>query len=156
MACVEGLLPEPLNSIVLDMFWAYACWHALAKLRLHTETTVDILNDFTQMFGATTRKFALACKDINIRELPYEEASRGRREVNLQVKAARKKPPTDSDGKTAARGSKKKTLNLSTFKFHSLGHYPEAIQRCGTIDNYSTQVVSMGYLPSDYLDLLIR
>ena len=37
--------------------------------------------------------------------------------------------------------SKKKTLNLNTYKFHALGDYVATIRLFGTTDSYSTQVV---------------
>jgi hypothetical protein len=36
----EGLLPEPFNGMLLRLLYKAAEWHALAKLRLHTETTL--------------------------------------------------------------------------------------------------------------------
>jgi hypothetical protein len=37
---------------------------------------------------------------------------------------------------------KPKVLNLNTYKFHSLGDYPDIIKQYGTMDSYSTQLVS--------------
>lgn len=34
-----------------------------------------------------------------------------------------------------------KKLNLSTYKFHALGDYVQAIRQFGTTDNYTTQIV---------------
>jgi hypothetical protein len=36
-----------------------------------------------------------------------------------------------------------KTLNLNTYKFHSLGDYASTIRMYGTTDSYTTEVVSM-------------
>ena len=36
----EGLLPEPHNTIVLQLLFTLATWHALAKLAMHTDTTL--------------------------------------------------------------------------------------------------------------------
>ena len=142
LPCLDGLLASAdprLNELILDLFWELSCWHALAKLRLHTETTLSILERFTETFGAATRRFAAACDDIDTRELPNEEAARGRREVNLAAKG--KKSTKKVSG--IVTGSKQKKLNLSTFKYHHLGHYPWAIRRCGTTDNYTTQTVCL-------------
>lgn len=139
--CVEGLLPKPFDDIVLTLVWLCAFWHAMAKLQIHTETTVDILEDCTRTLGKATRKFASACEELDTRELPNEEAARGRREVNVAANQKSSKGKQRLRKKNTQSGAKKKTLNLSTFKYHSLGHYPMAIRQCGTIDNYSTQVV---------------
>ncbi|THG92753.1 hypothetical protein EW026_g8258 [Hermanssonia centrifuga] len=125
--CIDGLLPKPLNKIILDMLWDLAVWHALAKLRLHTETTLRIFEKATTNMGTTVRRFAFACKDIDTRELPSEEAARGRREA------------AQGKGRNAP-GNKQRLLNLSTFKWHDLGHYVDIIRKLGTTDNYSTQV----------------
>lgn len=141
MPCVEGLLPEPFDAIVLTLVWLCAFWHAMAKLQIHTETTVHILEDCTRTLGIATRKFASACEDLDTRELPNEEAARGCREVNVAANQMSNKGKQPQKKKKKQSGAKKKILNLSTFKWHSLGHYPMAIRQCGTIDNYSTQVV---------------
>ncbi|THG93081.1 hypothetical protein EW026_g8053 [Hermanssonia centrifuga] len=125
--CIDGLLPEPLNKIVLDMLWDLAVWHALAKLRLHTETTLRIFEKATTNVGTTVRRFAFTCKDIDTRELPSKEVARGRHEA--------------AQGKgRSAPGNKQQLLNLSTFKWHDLGHYVAIIRQLGTTENYSTQV----------------
>jgi len=36
----DGLLDPCNNVIVMDLLFELATWHALAKLRLHTESTV--------------------------------------------------------------------------------------------------------------------
>lgn len=85
MPCVEGLFPGAMDTCVQVLLWTYACWHALAKSRVHTETTVEILEDFTRTLGQTTRQFATACDSLDTRELPSEEAARGRREARNVV-----------------------------------------------------------------------
>ncbi|KAK0243613.1 hypothetical protein EDD85DRAFT_918032 [Armillaria nabsnona] len=37
MPCFEGLFPPKLDRLVLDLLFLFACWHANAKLRMHTE-----------------------------------------------------------------------------------------------------------------------
>ncbi|THG95202.1 hypothetical protein EW026_g6403 [Hermanssonia centrifuga] len=125
LPCIEGLLPSPLEKIVLDLLWDLAVWHALAKLRLHTDTSLSILDQATTNVGTSVRRFARACANIDTRELPREEAARGRREV--------------AKGKVVA-GKKQKKLNLQTFKWHDMGHVVSMIRKCGTTDGYSTQV----------------
>ncbi|KIM83848.1 hypothetical protein PILCRDRAFT_68635, partial [Piloderma croceum F 1598] len=40
----DGLLPEPHNSAVLDLLFVIAHWHGLAKLHMHHDLTLDILD----------------------------------------------------------------------------------------------------------------
>ena len=39
----EGLLSEPFNGMLLRLLYKAAEWHALAKLRLHTDSTLNRL-----------------------------------------------------------------------------------------------------------------
>jgi hypothetical protein len=119
----------------LDLLWELSLWHALAKLRLHTETTVTILEATTTNLGTAVRRFEKSCRDIDTRELPKEVVARTRRDAKANTSGRK--------GKQAASGSKKKTLNLKTFKWHAIGHLPHFIRRHGTSDSYSTQVVRL-------------
>lgn len=53
----EGLLPEPHNTTVLQLLFTFAHWHGLAKLRLHTDATLAILDDETTKLGQQLRAF---------------------------------------------------------------------------------------------------
>lgn len=135
--CIAGLITPPSRAkAVLDFLWEAASRHALAKLRLHSETTVRILEASTNTLGKATRDFAAACDDLNTRELPSEDAARGRRE---DARASR----GDAKGKAPLKsgGSKRKTLNLKTFKYHDRSHTADCIRSGGTTDCYSTQTV---------------
>jgi hypothetical protein len=69
-------------------------------------------------------------------ELPKEAAARGRRMTGQKGTAA--KPPAVP--KTPGP-SRKKTLNLETYKLHAMGDYVNTIRAYGTVDSYSTQSV---------------
>ena len=43
------------NMIVMDLLFELAMWHALAKLRLHTKSTVHALETLTTRLGAALR-----------------------------------------------------------------------------------------------------
>ncbi|ETW76906.1 hypothetical protein HETIRDRAFT_242215, partial [Heterobasidion irregulare TC 32-1] len=75
--CFEGLLEEPHNRIVMDLLFELVTWHALAKLHLHTDTTLRIFEQVTTSLGALIRKFVLiTCVHFDTKELPSEEAAR--------------------------------------------------------------------------------
>ena len=140
----EGLLPSPHNSTILDLLYTLATWHALAKLRLHTEWSVTYLEVVTRALGRKLRAFVKStCEKYDTRELPREVAARGRRKSAL---AARKpaKPRKMVVGKTSRTqtNARKKAFSLRTYKLHALGDYPRAIRTFGTTDVYSTQPVS--------------
>jgi hypothetical protein len=126
----EYLVPPPHNEIIADLLYELATWHALAKLRLHTDTTVRFLEGSTTRLGTVMRMFAsTTCKAFYTVELPSEETARRRRAVLA------------ANGMQVALRRKAKNLNTATYKFHALGDYANAIRRFGTTDNYSTQTV---------------
>jgi hypothetical protein len=121
------------------MLFNLATWHAYAKLHLHTEKTIDFFGTTTFFVGKSVRKFQqTTCKYYYTTEIPQECAARGRRVAALAAKYGSRLNST-----TPLSGLRQKTLNLgSTYKFHALRDYPATIQRFGTTDNYSTQIVS--------------
>lgn len=127
----EDLLPEPYNGILLDLLFVLAEWHALAKLRLHTESTLNLLNNNTRSLGQLLRRFQnkVCAAYPNTRELDKEEAARGRRQKGKQTA-------------TTSTTKKVKSFNWITYKFHALGDYVPAIRWFGTTDSYSTQTAS--------------
>jgi hypothetical protein len=105
---------------------------------MHTEDTLSSFNTATMVLGKTVHIFLkTTCSYYHTTELPHEYAARGHREAKL----AAKQPLSSGKGKERS-GPKLKALNLSTYKFHALGHYPNTIRRFGTTDSFSTQPVS--------------
>lgn len=137
----EGLLPEPHNSIVMDMLFTLAVWHALAKLRLHTDSTLAGLETETSVLGKVIRHFLrTTCEAYATKELPGEQQQRARRQSKKDGAKGTTKPTP------IATTVKRKSLNLLTYKFHALGDYVKTILRFGTSDSYSTQVVSGNFV----------
>ncbi|PIL33276.1 hypothetical protein GSI_04726 [Ganoderma sinense ZZ0214-1] len=130
MPAFEGLLDLPDDQTVADLLFELANWHALAKLRLHTTVTLDIFRAATgHMYDAIRRFAAKACPNYDTHELPSEAAARVRR---AKASNPNVQPST---------GRKPIAFNVHhTYKFHSLGDYPDYIERSGPTDNYNTQV----------------
>ncbi|KAF9538745.1 hypothetical protein CPC08DRAFT_610951, partial [Agrocybe pediades] len=64
------------NKIVRNLLFEFATWHALAKLRLHTETTIEELETSTARLGSLLRKFKKdVCSQYRTKDLPHEEAA---------------------------------------------------------------------------------
>ena len=137
-----------------------ATWHGFAKLRLHTETTVQDLENSTARLGDQLRNFMkTVCPEYNTYDLPSEEAARSRR----RARKAAAPPPThvyddsgsEEDEKKEKKAKKKKRkkrktrqLTLDSYKLHALGGYAKAIRLYGTTDNYNSQTVCV----SNYYD----
>jgi len=141
----------------MRLLYHTAEWRSLAKLRMHTDSSLDLLEQVTTEFGKLMRDFHdMTCSDFNTMELPKETAARNRREAARNACNNNKlsstlpfKDPNTTIGASKHASStpkpsacKKKFFNLSTPKFHFLGDYVCYIRYAGTTDSYSTQLVS--------------
>jgi hypothetical protein len=112
-------------------------WHALAKLRMHTDETLGLLDTVTVKLGRQLRRFQkYTCVAFKTRELRREAERRQRRQSRSLVSNGE---ATVSTHQTARRS---KTFNLQTYKLHALGDYSTSIRNFGTTDSYSTEPVS--------------
>ena len=138
MPCFEGLFPQPFEKVILDLLFMLGTWHALAKLRIHSTSSLSFFDGVTKSLGQVLRCFTdFVCPNFKTHETPAEAARRARRAA---AKAAKQK---DSEGHSAAAptGQNEQSFNLETYKIHALGHYPLTIRQFGTTDSYSTQTV---------------
>jgi hypothetical protein len=125
-----------------------AFWHGLAKLRMHTDLTLTILDTATTALGGELRNFATTtCAAFNTMELRREVAARIRRTVSREKNqtGSRAQSSHDSDAKMHGQlrsSARSKKFNMNTYKIHALGDYVDTIRRLGTTDSYSTEVVS--------------
>ena len=72
----EGLLSEPYNTIILTLLYRTAEWHAFAKLRLHTESTLQHLESLTTELGKLMRNFRDVTQSaFETFELPKEKGA---------------------------------------------------------------------------------
>ena len=124
----DALLPEPYNKNVLALLFTCAHWHALAKLRMHTDETLSLLDTITERLGKRLRHFQRrTCTAFDTKELKREADSRQRRELKTGVAS------------TSQAARRQKTFNLETYKLHALGDYASSIRKYGTTDSYSTE-----------------
>ena len=143
----DGLFPEPHNTAVLQLLFICAHWHGMAKLRMHIDPTLDILDDVTVDIGNAFRTFNNETfPAFDTRELPREANARKRR----QAKKAQANPRSSNQALDTSPdledeeldGPRRKTINLQTYKCHALGDYASTIRRYGSTDSYSTERVS--------------
>ncbi|KAG9014300.1 hypothetical protein FRB90_005422 [Tulasnella sp. 427] len=138
--CLEDLFPEPFNTHVLRLIHTLALWHGLAKLRQHTDATLDQLSAATRMLGKELRSFVSeVCPSFDTTETPKERSARDRREAAQTAKSTRTAGATQK-GKAKTSSALPKTFSLRTIKIHLLGHYVPTIRWFGTTDSYSTQI----------------
>jgi hypothetical protein len=73
-------------TYLISLFRLGAEWHTLAKMRLHTDSTLAWLDESTKAFGKQIRRFqSYTCSFFDTRELPQEEAARSRRQKKKKV-----------------------------------------------------------------------
>ena len=113
----------------------YRCaeWHALAKLRMHTEASLSRFEKTSRQLGRILRNFRdKTTQAYRTFELPRERVARQRRRQAED-------PSKTASGQSSA--PKPKGLNLKTYKFHAIGDYIRTIVQFGTTDSYTTQIV---------------
>ena len=99
---------------MIELLFILATWHALAKLHVHTDTSLMLLDTTTTALGNALRYFVrVTCPEFDTFETSAEYAKRQRR-----------------------------TFSLKTVKLHFLGDYVSCIKMFGTIDNYNSALVS--------------
>ena len=140
MPVFDGLLPAKHNNDIQSLLFTTAEWHTLAKMRLHTDSTLAWLDESTKALGKQIRRFQThTCSFFDTRELPQEEAARSRRQKKMKVSNNAIAPAPSKA--TPSAGTKKKVFNLILIKLHALGDYVKTIKTFGTTDSYSTQPV---------------
>ena len=135
-----GLLPEPHNSTVCKLLFLLAHWHGLAKLWMHIDDMLELMEGVSRRLGNQLRMFANeTCTVFSTQELHREAESRRRCQAREGEHGL---PQTHVTG-----GRRPKVLNLCTYKLHALGDYLTQIRMYGTTDSYSTQSVMVFYWP---------
>ena len=130
---LEGLLPLEDGKTVADMIFELANWHALAKLRVHHDVTLENLQHATHHLYSTIQRFAETTAKQAVPELPSE--------TNARVRRAQSKPGGAKPGAGTRRLVSFNVMN--TVKYHSLGDYVDYIKRSGPTDNFTAEVVRM-------------
>ena len=138
ISAFEGLFP-PNHDVIIRVLLFHLCeWHALAKLRLHSNDSLALLDEALKKLGAQIRRFQEGtCEIFKTYELPSEAAARQRCQQG-QAESGRQVKPTPSTARL-------KKFNILTYKFHALGDYTRTIRMFRTTDSYTTQIVSRLY-----------
>ena len=145
----DGLFYEQDNRSISELLFLLATWHAYAKLRLHTDTTVGMLETVAKALCQALRRFAtVTCPQYTTKELP--------REVNARIKCQQAQATRGARANTTTSNAVKvKRFNLSTYKIHCIPDYPDAIRKYGTTDSYSTQTVGFLRPSTESTDLTV-
>ncbi|KAG6913290.1 hypothetical protein DXG01_008139, partial [Tephrocybe rancida] len=86
----EGLLNDLHDAAIANLLFQFAHWHGLAKLRLHSDFSVAILDEETTCLGNSLREFQkTTCPSFDTRELPKEEARERKAMVQTKSRPAK-------------------------------------------------------------------
>ncbi|KAG2757163.1 hypothetical protein P692DRAFT_201859216 [Suillus brevipes Sb2] len=133
----EGLFPAEHDAAVQSLLYQFAQWHALAKLRLHSDSTLTLFEETFSKLSRMLRKFRdRTCAAFNTVELPREKAARQRR-ATRQSEAG--------NNAQESGGPRVKKFNLGTYKFHAMGDYTRTIRFFGTTDSFTTQMGELAH-----------
>ncbi|KAH7904506.1 hypothetical protein BJ138DRAFT_1019068 [Hygrophoropsis aurantiaca] len=147
----DSLFPGKHNRTISRLLFVFAHWHSLAKLRIHTDYTLAILENVTRSLGQLLRDFQQkTCPAFHTQELKREADARKRRGQKQDSRLGKQPPlslahpveePSGSTTQTTTAPARRpKVFTLDTYKVHALGDYVECIRRYGTTDSYSTEV----------------
>lgn len=148
----------------MDLLFVMVHWHRLAKLRMHNDITLDIMEKLTIILGEKLRTFSQdTCPAFDTKELHREYNTRIRRESEKLTNSNKNPdaptqdpsnalPASSTDERTHAKsnprsvkarpsGRRKVIFNLQTYKVHLLGDYVKTIRIYGTSDSYLSEPV---------------
>ncbi|KIM53598.1 hypothetical protein SCLCIDRAFT_77273, partial [Scleroderma citrinum Foug A] len=138
----DALLPEPHNKNVMALLFTCAYWHGLAKLCMHTDETLMLLDTVTEHLGQQLCHFQLkTCAAFSTQELK-QEAECHQHCASESLKNDQGNSTVTAAASTSSASRRPKTFNLQTYKLHALGNYLSSICRYGTTDSYSTEPAS--------------
>ncbi|KAG6825349.1 hypothetical protein H0H92_004011 [Tricholoma furcatifolium] len=152
----EGLLDGPHDSAISDLLFRFAYWHGLAKLRLHSDRTLEILDQQTTHIGHSLRAFKdTTCPSFQTRELKRELEARSRRQASKPKSGFPRAAKSGGKAKgitphcipwiafikqATAPDPQLKQFTLNGYKVHAMGDYVATIREYGTTDSYSTEL----------------
>jgi hypothetical protein len=82
-------MPQPHSGQVIKLLFLLVHWHVLAKLRIHTDETLCILETVTGQLGRVLQKFVEdMCVAFVTKELRCEAESRRRWHIHESISGA--------------------------------------------------------------------
>jgi hypothetical protein len=107
--------------MLMDLLYVMNEWAALAKMRMHTNTSLRFFQDATALLGQQLRRFAwVFCPKFDTWETQREVESRRRAAENRTKKTTRAQP-SSAPLKAVVIERQKKEYNGETIKQHSIG-----------------------------------
>lgn len=158
----DYVLLEPHNQILLDLFFELATWHGLAKLKMHTESTLQDLNNSLTCLEKDLHHFKKITYAVYITcNFPSEIAAQGRRTAALAVTYAQSNSKAKSKTTGTSKSKKKsKAYNMDMTSLSSSRSKPTHQQAEDTTEASAPKQQNFNLLTSklhalgDYIDLI--
>ena len=126
----------------MALLFTCAYWHGLAKLHMHTDETLTLLDTVTERLRQCLHRFQLkTCAAFNTQELKWEAECR-QCHAQENLKNLQGNSTVTAAASTPHASRRLKTFNLQTYKLHALSDYSSSIHRYGTTDSYNTEPAS--------------
>jgi hypothetical protein len=120
--------------VVQSLLYRFTQWHALTKLRVHSESTLSFLKETFKIFLSNCKSSA-TFPVLLLTQWNYRKRRQLANEGSPSVLVER--------------------FNLSTYKFHSMGDYVQTIKLFGTMDSFTTQIVSIVFSLRDDSEVVL-
>jgi hypothetical protein len=118
--------------MLMDLLYVMNKWAALAKMRMHTDTSLRFFHDTTALLGQQLCRFVwVFCPKFNTWETQPEVEPR-RQAAKNQAKKTTRAQPLSAPPKAVVIERQKKEYNGKTIKQHSIGDIAQTIAEVGT------------------------
>jgi len=85
------------NKHIVKLLYRTAEWHGFAKLRMHTQSTLDYLELLTKELGHLMRSFRdITCSQFKTQELEHEVRAKQRAQHHVQKRVSVSRPSKGS------------------------------------------------------------
>ena len=133
--CFEGIFDDETDREICVLLFRLAMFHGLAKLRMHTDSSVCLLWNATIRLATALRHFRdEICPRFTTVETPSEADKRKRRAAATATSIPKQNDSSD--------GRRTKKFSLDTYKFHAIGDYALTAATGVTLDSITTAYVS--------------
>jgi hypothetical protein len=130
-------LLQPHDEVVLNLLFILCTWHALAKLCLHTSSTIHALKATTKALGLQLRYWVKkTCSAFDTQELPKEESARHCRKAAATIKLGKKLPNPEGHNTEDREGAWHKDKVLQRL------HQQPLQKRRQRVENHGTRITA--------------
>ncbi|KAG2064257.1 hypothetical protein BDR04DRAFT_972878, partial [Suillus decipiens] len=131
----EGLFLSDYNGLIQSLLYQFVKWHALAKLRIHSESTLNFLEELFKKLSQKLHKFkSYTCAAFHSVQLPKEKPAH-------QQKSAQCSETNSTSPESLASGPRMKKFHLGTYKFYTMSDYVRTVRFFRTMDSFTTKIM---------------